>query len=76
MTVIITVVAVFGYRFAKGKLDDMTQEMKQLGFENIVRQQAIEVSDEITEPTLYMGQMVKILGDCSTDLETLADKAT
>jgi hypothetical protein len=73
--IIIAVVAFIGFRLAKGKLDEVTLEMKELGFENVVQQQMIEVKDEITEPTLYVGQMVKIIGDCSTNLAIVAQMA-
>ena len=75
LIVIIAVVGFIGFRFAKGKLGAMTQEMEELGFENVVKQQVIEVRDEITEPTLYMGQMVKILGNCTTNLAIIAQAA-
>jgi hypothetical protein len=73
--IIIAVVAFIGFRLAKGKLDEVTLEMKEFGFENVVQQQMIEVKDEITEPTLYVGQMVKIIGDCSTNLAIVAQMA-
>jgi hypothetical protein len=73
--VIIAVAAFIGFRFVKGKLEGATLEMKQLGFENVVKQQAIEVTDEITEPTLYIGQIVKILGNCNTNLAIIAQMA-
>ena len=72
LIVIIAIAAFFGWRFAKGKLDDMTEELKQLGFEKVVTQHSIEVADEITEPTIYRGQVVKILGNCTTDLAIIA----
>ena len=75
LIIIIAIVAFVGYRFAKGKMEDMTQEMKHLGFEQVVKQQAIEVADEITEPTLYVGQIVRILGNCSTNLAIIAQAA-
>jgi len=75
LVVIIGVASFFIYRFAMGKLDEMTQEMTELGFENVVTQQVIEVTTEITEPTLYLGQVVKILADCSTNLAVIAQIA-
>jgi hypothetical protein len=55
-----------------GMLDDMTQEFSQLGFEHVVKAQTIEVQEDIHEKTLYMGQVVKIFGNCSTDLAIMA----
>ena len=59
-------------RFVKGKIDETASELKQLGFENVVKGQALEITDKITKPTLYMGQVVKIMADCSTDLAVMA----
>jgi hypothetical protein len=73
--IIIAVLAFIGYRVANGKLEEVALEMEELGFENVVKQQMIEVKDEITEPTLYVGQMVKIIGDCSTNLAIVAQMA-
>ena len=73
--IIIAVLAFIGFRVANAKLEEVTLEMKEFGFENVVKQQMIEVGDEITEPTLYMGQMVKIIGNCSTNLAIVAQMA-
>jgi hypothetical protein len=73
--VIIILVAIAGYvgfRFVMGMLDDMTREFNQLGFEHVVKAQTIEVQEDIHEKTLYMGQVVKIYGNCSTDLAIMA----
>ncbi len=72
MVVLIVVGVVFGVRFAKDKVAGMTQELKQYGFEKEVKGQIVEVKEDITEPTLYAGQAVKILGNCSTNLAILA----
>lgn len=76
--VIIILVAIAGYvgfRFVMGMLDDMTQEFNQLGFENVIKAQTIEVREDINEKTLYMGQVVKIYGNSSTDLAIMAQMA-
>ena len=75
MVVLIVVGVVFGVRFAKNKVAGMTQDLKQHGFEKEVKGQAIDVTDEITEPILYAGQVVKILGNCTTNLAILAQVA-
>lgn len=77
LTIIVALVAVsvVGYRFAKDKLEDVTREMKQLGFEHVITLQSMEVRDPITVPTLYRGQMVKIFGDCHTNLAVVAQMA-
>lgn len=74
--VILIAVGVFvGVRFATAKVAQMTQELKLHGFDKEVKGQVIEVKDPITEPTLYAGQMVKILGSCSTNIAILAQVA-
>ena len=73
--VIIVLVAIAGYigfRFVMGMLDDMTREFNQMGFEHVVKAQTIEIQEDINEKTLYMGQVVKIYGNCSTDLAIMA----
>ena len=74
LVILILVVAgsIFGIRYATRKVADMTQDLKQYGFEKQVKGQVLEVREDITEPTLYIGQMVKILGNCSTNLAILA----
>jgi hypothetical protein len=72
MVVLIVVGVVFGVRFAKDKVAGMTQELKQYGFEKEVKGQIVEVKEDIAEPTLYAGQAVKILGNCTTNLAILA----
>ena len=75
IVVLVVIAAVIGVKFAMSKLEDMTSELEQYGFEETVKGQAIEVTDEITEPAIYLGQTVKILGDCKTDLAIVAQMA-
>lgn len=75
LIIIIAIVAFIGFKFVKGKVESMTRELKQLGFENVVKGQVLEVRKEITEPTLYIGQVVKIFGNCKTDLAIIAQMA-
>lgn len=70
--IIFAIAGYIGFRFVTGMLDDMTQEFNQLGFENVVKAQTIEVREDTSEKTLYMGQVVKIFGNCSTDLAIMA----
>jgi hypothetical protein len=71
--ILIAAIAGFaGYRFIMGKVDAMTRELQQQGFAKVVKGQALVIKDEITEPTLYIGQAVKILGDCKTNLAIIA----
>lgn len=77
LTIMIILAAVgwLGYSFIKGKYSEITAELEELGFHNIVKGQIIEVSEEITEPTLYLGQMVKILSDVDMDIAILSQTA-
>ena len=59
-------------KFVKDKIDETASELEQLGFENVVKGQALEIGNKIIKPTLYMGQVVKIMADCSTDLAVMA----
>lgn len=70
--ILVSIAGYIGFKFVMGMLDDMTQEFNELGFENVVKAQTIEVQEDINEKTLYMGQVVKIFGNCSTDLAIMA----
>lgn len=64
-----------GYRFVLGKVDEFTAEFKQLGFENQVKGQVVEITEEINEKTVYIGQSVRILGDSRADIAIIAQMA-
>lgn len=69
------VLSAVGYWYVKGKIKETTAELQALGFTNQVQQQVVEVKDTITQPTLYLGQVVKIFGDCTTNLAVVAQVA-
>ena len=71
----IIIASFLGYRFFMGKVDEMTAEFKEIGFETEVKGQAIEVTEEINEPTIFIGQSVIIIGDCKTDMAIIAQMA-
>jgi hypothetical protein len=75
IVIILAIAGFIGYKFAKGKLDEMQVELKQHGFETVIQGQNMELRDDITEPAIYMGQIVKIMGDCHTDLAIMAQLA-
>ncbi len=75
LLLLIAAVGVIGYTFVKGKLQGFTTELKAHGFEKTIKGQVIEVKDPITEPAIYLGQVVKILGDCQTNLAIVAQMA-
>ena len=73
--VIIMVIAIagfVGFKMVKQKIDDTATELQELGFDNVVSGQTLEIKDDITKPTLYKAQMVKILADCNTNLAVMA----
>ncbi len=75
LLLLIAGLAFFGYTFFKGKIEAVTMDLKTHGFEKTIKGQIIEVKDPITEPAIYMGQVVKILGDCQTNLAIVAQMA-
>lgn len=76
VVILAVVAAIFGLRFGLGKLDEMASEMSAKGgFENTVRRQVLEIDEVITEPTIYQGQSVKILANCTTNLGIIAQIA-
>lgn len=70
--IILAIAGFVGFKLVKEKIDETTVELQELGFVNVVTGQALEITDEITRPTLYKAQMVKILADCNTDLAVMA----
>ena len=48
------------------------EELKGYGFEKVTSGQLIDVSDQVDEPILYKGQVVRVMGDCSTNMAILA----
>ena len=73
--IILAIVGFVGFKFAKGKLDEMQSELKQHGFEKVIQGQTLDIRDDITEPAIYMGQLVKIMGNCNTDMAIMAQMA-
>ena len=76
--VIVILVAVggfVGYRVIKGKIAGTVTELKNLGFAKVETGPQFVVTTDITEPTLYVAQMVKITGNCTTNLAIVAQMA-
>ena len=67
--------AVFGIRFAKGKLDEVTGELKEMGFKPKRTAQVVRINDPINEKSLYVGQVVKMTSDATTDVAIVAQTA-
>jgi hypothetical protein len=66
------ILGIWGFKFGMKKVEEMTEEFRDMGFENVQQGQIIEVSEPVTEKKLYVAQMVKIMGDCSEDIAILA----
>ena len=63
------------YRFIHGKVAVLTAELRQIGFAQEVKAQTLEVRNDIQQPVIYIGQAVKILGNCTTNLAIIAQMA-
>lgn len=64
---------VFGVKLFMRKVDQMAAEMKTVaGIEEEISGQVLEITTPITTPTLYKGQVVKLLANCSTNVAVLA----
>jgi hypothetical protein len=64
----------FGYKYVIGKVNTWSKEFEDMGFEK-VKGQIIEIANDVNVPTLYMGQTVKIMGDCKKDIAIIAQTA-
>ena len=65
---------VFGAHFFSAKVEKMSSEFEDLGYEK-VSGQMLEITESPTEPTLYLGQSVKLLDDVDTDVAIVAQAA-
>jgi hypothetical protein len=72
---LIAAVGFAGYFVVKRLIEDTKQELVGYGFDNVVMRQMVETSDPIVEPTLFIGQAVKLLGPSSTDVAVMAQAA-
>lgn len=64
-----------GYRAVRHWVDGRTSDLKSRGFLQVRTGQAIDVREQVGEPVLYRGQIVRILGDCPTNLAIVAQMA-
>ena len=69
--IIAAALGLWGYMFVNKKIEDTTQTFQDQGYE-VVKRQAIEVTQPIKEKKLYVAQMVKIMSDSSEDVAILA----
>ncbi len=47
-------------------------ELKGHGFETVVQNQMLNITEPVIEPILFKGQSVRIMSDCSTNMAVLA----
>jgi cytoskeletal protein CcmA (bactofilin family) len=71
---LVVALGVYGVRYGMKKVNEMTSEFEQRGFVKVTGQN-IEVAGEVAEPTLYFGQMVKIIGNCRDEIAIIAQVA-
>lgn len=75
MILLVAVGGFLGYRAIRHWVDGRTSDLKSHGFETVRTGQALEVKELSADPVLYRGQIVKILGDCPTNLAIIAQMA-
>ncbi len=75
MILVVAIAGFVGYRALRHWVDGRTEDLKIHGFEKVRTGQAIDVKDLPAEPVLYRGQIVRILGDCPTNLAIIAQMA-
>lgn len=64
----------FGYQKLKKVVDEWAGQYESRGYERVVGQQ-LDINDTITEPKVYVAQMVRLFGDCETDIAIIAQMA-
>jgi hypothetical protein len=64
-----------GWFFVQKKIDEAETELRGYGFDKTQAGQVIDVKDEITEKTLFKGQVVRVYGNSKTDIALLAQMA-
>lgn len=72
--ILILLIALFAAAvfYIKGLVGDWKEEFKELGFERTVQSQMLTISKDVTEPTLFMGQVVTITGNITTNVAIIA----
>ena len=75
IVILVAVGGFIGYRFVKGKVAQTVTELKSHGFSEVKSGQNFVVTEDITVPTIYLAQMVKITGNCTTNLGIVAQMA-
>lgn len=71
----VAVAAIAGVKIAKGHLDKLTSEYREMGFDKTMQGQKLTVRKDIFEQTILLGQLVQVYGNCSTNLAIIAQVA-
>jgi hypothetical protein len=72
MIVIVVALIIAGTVFVQKIITKYETELKGLGFETVIAGQLVTVTEPITSPQLFKGQVVRILTDADTDVAVLA----
>jgi hypothetical protein len=72
--ILVVALGIYGVKYGIKMIEEISSEFEKQGFVKVTAQ-SIEVNEEITEPTVYLGQTVKIIADCHTDVAIIAQIA-
>ena len=72
--ILFIVFVTLGVKYAVRLANEMSSEFVQMGYAKVMAQN-IEVTEDVNRPTVYVGQVVKIIGDCSDDVAIVAQMA-
>jgi len=74
LVMIAVIGGLLGYRWLMNYVDEKAAPFEARGFKRLTAQQ-LTITDNITEPTLFVGQMVQIMGDADTEVAIIAQMA-
>lgn len=72
VVVVATIIGYVGVRYVLRKMNEFKTELVALGFEEQPARHVIDVYDEVTQPYLWIGQVVRVYGECRTNVAILA----
>lgn len=61
-----------GIFYVKNLVVRYETELKGYGFESVTKGQVLDITEPVTEPILFKGQVVRLMADCSTNVAVLA----
>ena len=68
---LITIISVVSVKYVKAKIEEYKKEFVEQGYHEI-KSHIVQVTDEVDEKTLFIGQVVKIIADCNDDIAIIA----